>query len=555
MLLFLQIEYTTVLDCDFLELRSIRNNFLSPPQRTGDYPTLCLGGATRSCLKLVTNYCTTMPTKFKTGVGCSTFILKLQDHLSEFAPTKTLSFLDSGIKWRDFRPEITVEYLNYISDDFNLLQYEMQSSTGTDNLKNQDTILNVTSGVLYFVGDSLVPDTIDKNCVEGAKVLQQKVLLSYYLTSSSEVVLPIEGSCVSRDGLVLMGESYGNSLFVMLLQPTSLKETNALQKPKERVLHSQKESLLRITLVHPSVSFEIAVIESEDDLLCIHASPTPLPLLSGRDIYTVKVYRPKLMDKRCEENKKSFSPPFYQGKNKFFAMSESSRNNSIRTVHDVPLVPEAICWELPQQSSHQCDQSSTPSCGDGAKCEKETCLHLNSKLQAQGECTRTHDGESEEGKPFLPFVPDLNKSCIFLVHRNIQERGVRMDSNRIVHAKSKEEERISNEDDLISPTPLPLLSSGLVIHLSSFNKLNARDGSFKLSRNISGPDVYTVKIDAGNRGKMDELIRKTKSRALHFNKARIKTRIVRRLQHSAEDNCWELSTAVIPFRYLRNQIA
>ncbi|KAH0783756.1 hypothetical protein KY290_003354 [Solanum tuberosum] len=93
----------------------------------------------------------------------------------KFAPTKTLSFLDSGIKWRDFRPEIT-------------------SGTGTYNLKNQDTILNVTSGVLYFVGDLLVPNTIDKNCVEGAKVLQQvdkKFILQLirYLMESCGVVL------------------------------------------------------------------------------------------------------------------------------------------------------------------------------------------------------------------------------------------------------------------------------------------------------------------------------------------------------------------------------
>ncbi|KAH0732441.1 hypothetical protein KY289_003629 [Solanum tuberosum] len=89
------------------------------------------------------------------------------------------------------------------------------------------------------------------------------------ISHGQTVVLPIEGSCVSRDGLVLMEESYGSGA-----------SRDGL-KPKERVLHSQKESLLRITLVHPSVSFEIAVIESEDDLLCIHASPTPLPLLSG----------------------------------------------------------------------------------------------------------------------------------------------------------------------------------------------------------------------------------------------------------------------------------
>ncbi|KAG5624205.1 hypothetical protein H5410_009423 [Solanum commersonii] len=55
-----------------------------------------------------------------------------------------------------------------------------------------------------------------------------------------------------------------------------------------------------------------------------------------------------------------------------------------------------------------------------------------------------------------------------------------------------------NEDDLLctraSPSPLPLLSSGFGLHLSSLNKLNANDGSFKLSGYISGPDVYTVKI-------------------------------------------------------------
>ncbi|KAH0718841.1 hypothetical protein KY285_014872 [Solanum tuberosum] len=55
-----------------------------------------------------------------------------------------------------------------------------------------------------------------------------------------------------------------------------------------------------------------------------------------------------------------------------------------------------------------------------------------------------------------------------------------------------------NEDDLLctraSPSPLPLLSSGFGLHLSSLNKLNANDGSFKISGYISGPDVYTVKV-------------------------------------------------------------
>ncbi|KAK6805899.1 hypothetical protein RDI58_003684 [Solanum bulbocastanum] len=41
---------------------------------------------------------------------------------------------------------------------------------------------------------------------------------------------------------------------------------------------------------------------------------------------------------------------------------------------------EAICWELPQQSSHQCDQSSTPSCGDGFFCDERICTKKNSKF-------------------------------------------------------------------------------------------------------------------------------------------------------------------------------
>lgn len=46
----------------------------------------------RSCLKLFTNYHTTMLTKFKTGVGFATIILKLQDHLSLVAYMKSLAY-------------------------------------------------------------------------------------------------------------------------------------------------------------------------------------------------------------------------------------------------------------------------------------------------------------------------------------------------------------------------------------------------------------------------------------------------------------------------------
>ncbi|XP_055803059.1 DNA mismatch repair protein MLH3-like [Solanum dulcamara] len=54
-----------------------------------------------------------------------------------------------------------------------------------------------------------------------------------------------------------------------------------VDKSPKRVSHSLKEPLLRIALVHLSVSFKIVDIESEYDLLFTRASPSPLPLFSS----------------------------------------------------------------------------------------------------------------------------------------------------------------------------------------------------------------------------------------------------------------------------------
>ncbi|KAH0700192.1 hypothetical protein KY284_014407 [Solanum tuberosum] len=60
-----------------------------------------------------------------------------------------------------------------------------------------------------------------------------------------------------------------------------IKVDDNVWNPKVGVLHSLKESLLRIVLVHPNVSCNFVDIESEDDLLCTRVSPPPLPLLSS----------------------------------------------------------------------------------------------------------------------------------------------------------------------------------------------------------------------------------------------------------------------------------
>ncbi|WMV11890.1 hypothetical protein MTR67_005275 [Solanum verrucosum] len=105
-----------------------------------------------------------------------------------------------------------------------------------------------------------------------------------------------------------------------------------------------------------------------------------------------------LMGKRFDElirKKKSrrshTALPFYDSKKKFFASINNDRKcvELIRAVRRLHHSAEAIWSELPWMSSHQCDQSSTPSTGDSVFSDV-------SKLQAQGECTSTRDGESKE---------------------------------------------------------------------------------------------------------------------------------------------------------------
>ncbi|KAL7192834.1 hypothetical protein ACSBR2_024616 [Camellia fascicularis] len=67
--------------------------------------------------------------------------------------------LDSGLKWQKSCLRTAVEYLS--------------RGDKLHNLHNESNILDVSSGILHLAGDSLVPESINKNCLEDAKVLQQ----------------------------------------------------------------------------------------------------------------------------------------------------------------------------------------------------------------------------------------------------------------------------------------------------------------------------------------------------------------------------------------------
>lgn len=54
-----------------------------------------------------------------------------------------------------------------------LLLSSMQNNNVLHNIDNQHDILDISSGFLHLVGNSLVPESLHRNCLEDAKVLQQ----------------------------------------------------------------------------------------------------------------------------------------------------------------------------------------------------------------------------------------------------------------------------------------------------------------------------------------------------------------------------------------------
>ncbi|KAJ4714043.1 DNA mismatch repair protein MLH3 [Melia azedarach] len=60
----------------------------------------------------------------------------------------------SGTKWRNSRPQTT-------------------NKTVSCNIHQEDTIIDISSGLLHLAGNSLIPESVQKNCFEDAKVLQQ----------------------------------------------------------------------------------------------------------------------------------------------------------------------------------------------------------------------------------------------------------------------------------------------------------------------------------------------------------------------------------------------
>ncbi|KAF5181679.1 Dna mismatch repair protein mlh3 [Thalictrum thalictroides] len=76
-------------------------------------------------------------------------------------------------------------------------------------------------------------------------------------------------------------EEMGTTVVVRDLFYNQPVRRKCLQSSPRKVLHSVKKCMLQVALVHPQVSFKVTDIESSEEVLCTHPSPSPLPLVSS----------------------------------------------------------------------------------------------------------------------------------------------------------------------------------------------------------------------------------------------------------------------------------
>ncbi|XP_055802753.1 uncharacterized protein LOC129871956 [Solanum dulcamara] len=103
---------------------------------------------------------------------------------------------------------------------------------------------------------------------------------------------------------------------------------------------------------------------------------------------------------------------------------------------------------LPQQSSHQCDQSSTQSCADSVLTDE--------RLQALVECTSTHDGVSKE--EFAPTKTQFFNSRIQwrdfhpeITHVADEQICLEEQCEKVLSGKMRTTTYLDSEQELVMP--------------------------------------------------------------------------------------------------------
>ncbi|KAH0783641.1 hypothetical protein KY290_003239 [Solanum tuberosum] len=268
----------------------------------------------RSCLKLVTNYYTTVLTKFKTGVGCTTFIHKLQDHLP-------------GI--------ITNKRHNVV-------------------------------GTLFGKGRDMTRRSSEKSHASEAIDFNAILLLEMLVITSSEFLLCVPYMCnrLARNDVQHLTPSVGT--------------------------------------IDTEFDWRSILLFIEDTVMNLWTGSNSVDILVN---YEIKKKKCRAQSCKVTLELTSPQPKKLIGECTVRREIRSSQNillEKTRAVRRLQHSSKAICSELPQQSSHKCDQSSTQSCGDSVFSDERPSVKMklvnmwNSKLHTQGVCTSTRYGESKE---------------------------------------------------------------------------------------------------------------------------------------------------------------
>ncbi|KAM7529497.1 hypothetical protein LguiB_032907 [Lonicera macranthoides] len=207
-------------------------------------------------------------------------------------PEALRSSVRSGIILFDLTK--VVEELIFNSLDAGATKVSVAVGVGTCYVKVVDNGAGITRDGLVLLGERYATSKFDQltdiDGATGSFGFRGEALGSISDVSLLEIVTKAHGrpngyrKVIKGCKCLYLGidddrQDVGTTVIVRNLFYNQPVRRNHLQSSPKKVLHSVKECVLRIALVHLTVSFKVINVESEDELLCTYPSASPLPLL------------------------------------------------------------------------------------------------------------------------------------------------------------------------------------------------------------------------------------------------------------------------------------
>ncbi|XP_024976995.1 DNA mismatch repair protein MLH3 isoform X2 [Cynara cardunculus var. scolymus] len=207
-------------------------------------------------------------------------------------PESVRSSMRSGIILFDLTR--VVEELVFNSLDADATKVIVAINVGTNYIKVTDNGCGITRDGLVLLGERYATSKFellaDMNTVPESFGFRGEALSSISDVSLLEVVTKAHGmpngyrKVIKGCKCLYLGidddrQDVGTTVVVRDLFYNQPVRRRHLHSSPKKVLHSVKECILRIALVHLGTCFKIIDIESGDEILCLYPSSSPLPLL------------------------------------------------------------------------------------------------------------------------------------------------------------------------------------------------------------------------------------------------------------------------------------